>query len=492
MLPPDPVLRGPRVAIGQSSDIRALLGKDADGDRLAIAHIVVGALYLLLGGVLALFALLSLRFPDQSPISYGQVDLMATTSLMLGFGVLTMAGGIYYVLPRLTGTRLANPGLAGIGLFAVAGLTALGVISIPLGLGDGGQPIGLSWWLDVPVALTLFIPLVVTLGTVRAREEKRSYVTVWFILGGVVWLPLVYAASTIAGLPITTSILTAFSGVFLSAGFINMWLLVIGFGLFYFTVVKELDVPLASRQLAVVGFWSLGFASVWWGVSQLIFGPGPDWLDGVAAALGLALPIGALANAANYSLTLESSWRDLPDNPGLSSGVIGSYFAVVVAGLASFASFPSIGAAASLTPFWDGIEYAALLGVGPLLAAGFVFPALPRLAGRAVPSMDRVRSFNKYTIIGSGGVLVSLVAAGLYSGYAWIGGSNGAAFVDIGDGWAQSGGGQTVQLLILLAVGFGIVSVLAQFAYAGVVLGTLTTGKAVPQEVLVSRGVSDE
>jgi heme/copper-type cytochrome/quinol oxidase subunit 1 len=85
------------------------LGRDADGDRLAIAYIVVGALYLLLGGVLALFALLSLRFPDQSPIPYGQVDLMATTSLMLGFGVLTMAGGIYYVLPRLTGTRLANP-----------------------------------------------------------------------------------------------------------------------------------------------------------------------------------------------------------------------------------------------------------------------------------------------------------------------------------------------------------------------------------------------
>jgi hypothetical protein len=68
MLPPDPVLRGPRVAIGQSSDIRALLGSDGDGDRIAIAYIVVGALYLLLGGVLALIALLTLRFPDQSPI----------------------------------------------------------------------------------------------------------------------------------------------------------------------------------------------------------------------------------------------------------------------------------------------------------------------------------------------------------------------------------------------------------------------------------------
>jgi cbb3-type cytochrome oxidase subunit 1 len=226
-------------------------------------------------------------------------------------------------------------------------------------------------------------------------------------------------------------------------------------------------------------------------VSQLIFGPGPDWLDGVAAALGLALPIGAIANAANYSLTLEGSWRQLPENPGLSSGVIGSYLAVVVAGLASFASFPSIGAAASLTAYWDGIEYAALLGIGPLLAAGFVFPALPRLIGRAVPNLDRVRTFNRFTVIGSGGVLVSLVAAGLYSGYSWIGGSNGAAYVDVGEGWAQ-GGGSAVQTLILLAVGFGVISVLAQFAYAGVVFGTVTTGKTVPQEVLVARGADDE
>jgi cbb3-type cytochrome oxidase subunit 1 len=467
------------------------LGGGADEDRLATAHILVGTLYLIVGGVLALFALLSLRFPEQSPTSYGQVDLMATTALMLGFGVLTLSGGIYYALPRLTGSRLAHARLAGIGLVATAGLTALGVVSIPLGLGDGGQPLGLAWWLDIPIALTLTIPLVVTLGTVRQREEKRSYVTIWFILGGVVWLPLLYASSTLGSLPFVNSLSAAFSGVFLTAGFVNMWLLVIGFGLFYYTVVKELDVPLASRQLAVVGLWSLGFASVWWGVSQLIFGPGPDWLDGVAAALGLAFPIGAISNAANYSLTLEGSWRRLPENPGISSGVIGSYFAVVVAGLASFASFPSIGAAASLTAYWDGIEYAALLGIAPLLAAGFVFPALPRLIGRAVPSLDRVRTFNRFTIIGSGGVLVSLVAAGLYSGYSWIGGSNGAAYVDVGEGWAQ-GGGSAVQTLILLAVGFGFISVLAQFAYAGVVFGTVATGKAVPQEVLVARGADVE
>lgn len=478
------------MATSQSSDIRALLGGGAEEDRLAASHFLIGAAYLVVGGILALFMLLSLRFPEQSPISFGRIESMANTALMLGFGVTTFTGGIYYVLPRLTGARLAHAGLARLALLGMAGLTAAGLLSIFLGFGDGIQPLGLAWWLDLPIAGTLAVPALVVVATLRHREEMKSYVTLWFAIGGAVWLPLLYLASLAGSLPIANSLSQAFGGALFTAGFINMWLLVVGSGLFYYSIVKELDIPLASRQLALVGFWSLGFAGAWWGASQFIFGPGPDWLDGVAAALGLALPIGAIANASNYSLTLESSWQDLPENPGLSSGVIGAYLAVVVAGLASFGSFPSIGSTVSLTSYWEAIEYAALLGIGPLLAAGVVFPALPRLIGRQIPDLDRVRTFNRMTVIGVGGVLVSLVSAGIYQGYAWVGGSNGAAYVDVGEGWSQ-GGGNVVPALILLAVLFGVLSLLAQFAYAGVVFGTVTTGKAVPQEVLVSRAASD-
>jgi hypothetical protein len=45
---------------------------------------------------------------------------------------------------------------------------------------------------------------------------------------------------------------------------------------------------------------------------------------------------------------------------------------------------------------------------------------------------------------------------------------------------------------VLVAVGFGVVSLIGQLAYAGVVFGTVTTGKSVPQEVLVSRGAASE
>lgn len=477
------------MATSQSADIRALLGGGTDEDRLAVLHFLAGAGFLVLGGILSFFSLLSLRFTNQSPISFGRIELMANTALIIGFGVVTLAGGIYYVLPRLTGARLAQRRLAGLGLVGMVGLTLLGMLSIFLGLSDGGQPLGLPWWLDLPMAAVVGIPALVTLGSLRSRVEHRSYVTIWFVIGGALWLPLLYLSSTIASLPFFSSVTQAFAGTFFSGGFVTMWLLTVGVGLFYYTVVKELDIPLASRQLASVGFWSLGFAAMWWGASQLIFGPGPDWLDGIAAALGLAFPIGAIANAANISLTVEKSWGSLDDAPGLVSGIVGTYSAVVIGVLAALAGFPSIAAAAALTTYWEGIEYAALLGMGPLLVAGVVFPALPRISGRQIPNLGLVTRFNKMTVVGAGGVLVALVAAGLYRGYSWIGGSNGAAYVDVGEGWATGGIADT---LILVAVLFGAISLLGQIAYAGVVFGTVTTGKPVAQEVLVTRGGDHE
>ncbi len=480
------------MATSRSSDIRALLGGGAEEDQVAVSHFLIGAGYLVLGGILALFALLSLRFPDQSPVSFGRIELMSNTALILGFAVTTLTGGIYYALPRLTGARLARVGLARLGLLGLTGLTGLGMLSVAFGYGDGFQPFGIPWWIDIPIALTVSVPALVVFATLANRVEQRSYVTIWFVIGGVVWLPLLYVTSTLASLPFANSLFDAFGGGFLTAGIANLWILTVGMGLFYYSLVKEVGVPLASRQLAAAGFWSLGFAAAWWGAAQFTFGPGPDWVDGVAAAFGLALPIGALANAANYSLTLENSWEKVSEYPGVTSGVIGSYFAVVVGSLAAFGSFPSIASAVSLTSFWEGIEYAALLGLAPMLAAGTVFSAVGRLVGREIPDHQRrVRRFNAMTVVGAGGVLISLVAAGLYSGYSWIGGSNSAAYTDVGEGWAQASG-TTVGTLILIAVGFGVVSLLGQFAYAGVVFGTVTTGKSVPQEVLVSRVGDDE
>ena len=475
----------------QTSDIRALLGGGSGEDRLAVTHFLVGALFLILGGALQLLSLFALRFSYLFPISYGRLEPAANLSMMIGFATISLVGGIYYVLPRLTGARVANAPLAGLALLGMAGLTGLGVLAIFFGFGDGSQPFGLPWWLDIPLAGVLFVPALVTLNTIRSRGEERTFVTLWFVLGGVIWLPLLYTAYLVTELPAASSVTVAYAETFFSAGFVTMFLVTVGSGLVYYTTVKELDVPLASRQLALAGFWSLGFAATWWGAAQLLFGPGPTWVAGVAAALGLAWPIGALANAANVSMTLEGSWTGLGERPAVLSGVLGLYLTVGVAVVAALAGFRSVGSVTSLTPFWEAIEYVALAGVGSLLVSSVTFGGLPRMLGRSLETPAKARRFHRYTVAGSVGLLISLGAAGILGGYSWIAGSNSAAYIDAGEGWA-AGLGTTYDTLVLVALLFGIVLFLGLGGYVSIVFGTVARGTAIPQEILVSRADSDE
>jgi hypothetical protein len=89
------------------------------------------------------------------------------------------------------------------------------------------------------------------------------------------------------------------------------------------------------------------------------------------------------------------------------------------------------------------------------------------------------------------GVLITLGAAGIVSGYSWIGGSNSAAYVSAGEGWAAGVGG-TYDTLVLAALIFGIILYLGQLSYTTLVVGTVTRGRAIPQEVLVAKETSDE
>ncbi len=467
-----------------SGEIRAILGGGAEEDRIAVGHFVVGAVFLVVGSLLQVLSFVTLRFPEL-PISFGRVDPVANLVLVIGFCVISLIGGAYYVLPRLTGARLWNPRLARLGLLAVSGLILLGVAAVLGGLGSGRYPFALPWWIDIPMVLALTVPFMITTRTIADREEKHSFVTLWSVIGAVTWLPLLYAAYAAGHAPFLSSVARSYLDAALLAGLVTMVVLVLGSGLFYYTLARELDVALASRPLANVGFWSLAFASIWWGVAQLTFGPGPAWLPGVAAALGLAFPIGALANAGNVTMTLDGSWNRLTKNPAVTAGVVGMFLAVGMATMAALAGFRSITAATALTGFWKGIEVAAVSGVGALLVAGVSFAALPRLAGRNIHDLAKPRSFVRLTLAGSVGVLVSMAAAGIVSGYAWIAGANSGAFASVGEGWG-AGYGATVDTLVLLALVSAVIAFGGHAAYASTILGTIVKGPVRSQELLVS------
>ena len=452
------------------------------GSEVSLLVLVSTAL-LAIGSVLYLGVLAGMAFPAtmESMLSFGRLRPAALSATMLGGLVVGFSAGAYYVLPRLTGAPLASPELARAGGLATAALSVVGVVTSLFGIADGVEPLGFPWWLDLPVLVTLTIPLVVTVRTVAARTEKGVYPTLWFVMGGTLWLPLLYLAANIPGL---NPIAQALQGATFTAGFGTLWVTVMGVGLAYYTVVKASEEPLASRQLAQVGFWSLAFAAIWAGPVQLVFGPTPDWLDALAAVFTLALPVAALANSYAIAATLGRAWEDLGTRPSLLATLAGMGMTILVGAATAVASFRSAASLVALTTYWEGVLVATLFGVGSLLSAGWIHQGLRAVLGLRPPDDAPAIRHVKLTAWGTTSTAVLLMLAGVVTGVGWTANAY-AQNPAVGEAWAVSTVGRT---LVGLAVLTGVVMVAGQLSLLVSVYRTVTAGLGDTREVLVPTG----
>lgn len=453
-------------------------------EGVVTAHILVSTAFLAVGSLLYLASTVAVAFPFVlgGAFSYGRVRPAALVALMVGWLVISFTGGAYYLIPRLTGARLASPALARMGMALVALVTLVGVVASILGLGDGSEPFGLPLWLDLPLLIATLIPLVIAVRTVRARTEQGVYVSLWFVLAGLVWLPMLQAAAT---WPVETSLARLLQGVTFTAGFSTLWVAAMGVGLAYYAVVKLTDQPLANRQLARVGFWSLAFAGTWAGPAQIVFGPTPDWLDGVAAVLTLALPVAAIANGVGLAATIVPSWGEVRTRPTLASALTGAAFALLVGVATAVAAFRSAASLVGFTPYWDGVLAGTLFGVGGSFVAAWTYQAIPAVAGLELGSSRAAYRHLGMTVWGTAATMILMMASGVVTGYGWAAGAY-TGVAAAGDTWATltSSG----RLLLGLSLAPVLVMVGGQLSLVLTVLQNLTAGRATVQEVLVPKG----
>lgn len=453
-------------------------------DRAAVSHLVISTGFLVLGGLAWLLLLLEARFPSSlgGPLSYGRLRPMAMLLTVVGWLTIGLIAGIYHVLPRLTAAPLWREPVATAGGYALAALTLLGTVAVAFGFGDGLEPFGLPLALEIPLLVALLIPTAVTIATVARRNESNVFVTLWYVLAGVVWLPWAVAVAAIPGLG---GLGATLQGAVATWGLANAWVVGAGTGLAYYALLKVTGKPLASRRLAGAGFWSLMFASAWAGPLQVVYGPAPAWLDSVSLLLTLALPVAALATATNIALTVDDLWGADDRHPTVSATLGGALLAVVAGVLTGTAGFRSAAAAVGLTPFWDGVLYLTLFGAGGLFLAAWAYQALPTMTGRALTSRSLARRHVQLTVVGTASTALVLVLAGLTSGFGWSGSAFTGLAVPTGEGWASLAG--LPSTLLGLAILTGAITFAGQIAFALGVYRTITSGRATTQEVLVPR-----
>jgi cbb3-type cytochrome oxidase subunit 1 len=296
----------------------------------------------------------------------------------------------------------------------------------------------------------------------------------------VVWLPVLYAAGNLPGL---RPLANALGDLVFTAGFLHVWALGVATGIAYYVVPKASGQPLANRQLARVGFWSLLFGAVWMGPVQLVAGPAPDWLAGVGAVLGLAIPVASVANAVNLAMTVGPEWKNIGKRPILAASVAGSGLAAVAGILTAIAGFRSTAVLLAFTPFWEGVAYLLIFGAVALLFASFAWLAIPTLVGRMLDSQARASKVVSRTVFASGGASLFLILGGIAAGYGWTGAAYSGLVENVGEGWGQTSGLPGV--LFGIALLFGVLALFAQLGLCLSIYRSLTSGRATIQEVLI-------
>lgn len=448
-------------------------------DTAATRYLFSAAAWLGLGSLAWLAAMLAMRFPGLLPLGFGRLRPMAMIALELGWLVLGLGAAIFYLLPRLTGAPLALEKQLNRALPLAVLVVGGGMIVVALGWGDGREPFALPWWWDLAVLALTTLALGPTMFTLARKAEGMVYPSLWFFIAAAFWLPALYLAGNLPGL---SSMAVALSDGLFSAGFLNVWAVGVATGAAYYVVPKVAGQPLANRQLARVGFWSLLFGGGWMGASQFAAGPQPEWLGAVSAVLGLALPIAALANTTNLAMTVGKRWTGIGQDPILAAALGGSGLVTIAALLTSLAGFRSASVLVGLTLFWEGVWVLQIAGVA-LLFAAFAWEAVPNLVGRGV---DRSATLVvKRLTIGGIGVGLLLAISGFTAGVAWSGAGFTGLFDTTGQGWSAAVGLAGLFSGLALALSFYLTWGLLGLALS--IYRALTSGKATVQEVLVPK-----
>lgn len=255
-------------------------------------------------------------------LSFGRLRPLHVNGALFGWLSMSSTGIMLYILPRLTGVRLYSERLGNLTCLLWNLLLIGASITLPLGYTQGREYAEFILPLDY-----LFMSILALLGynvfkTVALMKDKAMYVSLWYFLGSLVWMPFAYMVGNnflmdttgLGGRGPVPGVNDAMLNWWYGHNIIGMWFSTTGLGIFYYFLPVFTKNPLYSHRLSLIGFWTLAFFYVWNGQHHLIYGPGPDWLEDVAITFSVLMLIPVFAVVYNFFKTAQGSWHLMFDN----------------------------------------------------------------------------------------------------------------------------------------------------------------------------------
>jgi len=391
-------------------------------DKSAFAFLMAAGLFFVVSGLVALIIAAKMNWPTLlggvSWLTWGRLRPVHTNGMLFGWLLAADMGLCFYLIPRLCGVKLWSEklGMATLWLWVVIILGA--VYTLAAGMTQGLEYAELPTWLDVLVVVAWVMFLVNIFATVWTRKYQQMYVSIWYIMGAILWTAFVYIVGNF-GTMFTSGVNQANLNWFYVHNAVGLIFTPLGLGIGYYFIPKAAETPLYSHRLSMIGFWALAFVYVWTGAHHMLHGPISQWLQTVSILFSVMLIIPVWTLVWNFLATMKGQWHQLKDNIPIKFLMAGTVFYLLTCFQGPMHSLRAVNAIVSKTDWIVGHAHMAVLGAFSFFAIGGAYYSIPRMLKTRLHSLALANASFWLWLVGGLSFFVSLWIGGFLQGLQW-------------------------------------------------------------------------
>lgn len=388
---------------------------------------LAAALWIVLGVLMGLVLALQFVFPDIFRgipwLVFSRLRQAHTNTVLFAFLSGGMMGLWLYIVPQLTGRRLWSELLGNICVILWNVFVAIGVIGLLNAQSQSREYAEMIWIVDVGVMVVLLLNMFNIYKTIANRIEQKLYVSLWYISGTLIWMPMLYFIGNVMWSPMSGALIgidDAIFNWFYGHNVLGLWFTTGLLPVIYFIVPKETRTPLYSHALSLIGFWGIAFFYTGVGAHHLLWAPIPYWLKTIAVAdsIGMILPV--VAFMMNIYLTMRGNWNRFFSSIPLRFIVTGwvAYFLVSYQGIHQ--ALRGFNLLTHFTQYVPGHAHLSLLFFSASVVMGGMYYVIPRMYNIRLFSHKLANIQYSFYVIGFIFFFLGFTLTGLVQGSAWL------------------------------------------------------------------------
>jgi cytochrome c oxidase cbb3-type subunit 1 len=401
----------------------------------AIIFMIMGMIF---GNFIAFNTFLYPDYFSGEYVHFGRVRPVHVWNVAILWLLSVDIGLFYYFVPRLCGVRLWSPKMAfwSIGLWWFS--LIIGTYSYPTGTNFGWEYAELPnfvWWIPVKYLFTIswFLVVINLYMTIFTRKYEKMYVSLWYVMGTLLWTTVTYIAGSYAINWVPGGISRVNVSWFYIHNLVGLIYTPMGLATAYYFLPKLANVPIYSHRLSMIGFWSIAFVYAWIGSHHMLHGPISQWLQTTSIVFSIWLFIPVWTVVANIFATLQGHWKEYTQSAPIRFLMMGNIFYLITCVQGPLMALRNVAEITSKTDWIIGHSHISLYGTFTFFAISGVYYVIPDITKKPLWSKKLADWHFGLNLLGSIPFIGALWIGGFLQGMQWSTWADGYTYAQFHD-----------------------------------------------------------